>query len=294
MSTLFGKPWAIVFGQLLLGIINGSVYAMLCLGLSLIFGMLRVINFAHGAQYMLGAFFAWALMKYAGLGFWWALILSPLAVAAIGVLIERGLLARTYGLDHINTFLLSLGIALVIEGVVRYGFGNAVRPYPTPEELKGAYNLGFIVIPVYRGFVVLVSMLLCTVIWLAIEKTKVGGYLRASTEDATLVQLFGVNVPLLMTATYAAGVALAALGGVLAAPVFQVTPLMGEDLIIVVFAIVVIGGVGSILGTVISGFGLGILEGVTNIFYPAGSGVVVFVIMAIVLLVRPSGLFGRE
>lgn len=293
MPTPFDVPVPVLFGQLLLGIINGAFYAMLSLGLALIFGMLRVINFAHGAQYMLGAFLAWILLEYFGLGFWWSLILSPVLVAGIGAVIERTLVARTYRLDHLNALLLTLGIALLSEGIVRYGFGNAVRSYPPPEQLEGVINLGFMVIPIYRAFVVLSSLCLCIAIWLSIEKTQLGAYLRASTEDAVLVQLFGINVPRLMTVTYALGAGLAAIAGVLAAPIYQVSPLMGHDVIIVVFAIVVIGGVGSMLGSIVTSFALGILEGFTKVFLPEATAVVVFLIMVVVLLVRPSGLFGR-
>jgi branched-chain amino acid transport system permease protein len=294
MSTIFGIPTPALFGQLLLGLINGSFYAILSLGLAVIFGMLRVINFAHGAQYMLGAFTAWFLLRYAGIGFWPALVLAPLIVGALGVVIERLMLARLYNLDHLYGLLLTFGLALVIEGTFRHWFGTSGQPYAAPQEFVGAVNLGFMVLPKYRGFVVVASLVICIATWLLVEKTKFGAYLRAATENPTLVQAFGVNVPLLLTLTYALGAALAGIAGVLAAPIYQVSPLMGQNLIIVVFAVVVIGGMGSILGAIVTGYALGVLEGLTKVFYPEASSTVIFVVMAVVLLLRPAGLFGRE
>lgn len=294
MSTVFGIPVSAFFGQLLIGLINGSFYAILSLGLAVIFGMLRVINFAHGAQYMLGAFLAWFLLRYANVGFWPALLLAPLAVAVVSVIIERLMLARLYQLDPLYGLLLTFGLALVIEGMFRHWFGTSGQPYAPPSELVGAVNLGFMVLPIYRGFVVVASLVVCIATWLLVEKTKFGAYLRAATENPTLVQAFGVNVPRLLTLTYALGAALAAVAGVLAAPIYQVSPLMGQNLIIIVFAVVVIGGMGSILGAIVTGYALGVLEGLTKVFYPQASSTVIFVVMAIVLLMRPSGLFGRD
>lgn len=281
-------------GQLLLGIINGSFYAVLSIGLAVIFGMLRVINFAHGAQYMMGAFAAWLLLQYMGLSFWWALLLAPIAVGSVGAVMERTMLSRTYKLDHLNALLLTLGFALLFEGTVRYGFGNSVRQYSAPSQLFGVIELGFMVVPTYRAFVVVFSLAICLGVWALIEKTRLGANLRAATENQVLVQVFGINVPMLMTLTYAAGAGLAAVAGVLAAPIYQVSPLMGQDLIIVVFAIVVIGGIGSIMGSIVTSYALGIAEGVAKVFYPEAAGTVVFIVMAAVLLVRPNGLFGRE
>jgi branched-chain amino acid transport system permease protein len=294
MSTVFGIPTPALFGQLLIGLINGSFYAILSLGLAVIFGMLRVINFAHGAQYMLGAFVAWFLLQYSGIGFWPALVLTPLVVAAVGIVIERVMLSRLYQLDHLYGLLLTFGLALVIEGMFRHWFGTSGQPYAPPAQLTGAVNLGFMVLPIYRGFVVIASLVLCVATWLLIEKTKFGAYLRAATENPTLVQAFGVNVPRLLTLTYALGAGLAAVAGVLAAPIYQVSPLMGQNIIIVVFAVVVVGGMGSILGAIVTGYGLGVLEGLTKVFYPQASSTVIFIVMAIVLLIRPAGLFGRE
>ena len=294
MTMIFGVPLPALLGQLLLGIINGSFYALLSLGLAVIFGLLRVINFAHGAQYMLGAFAAYLALAYTGLGFWPALIVAPLIVAAISAVIERTMLSRLYDLDHLYGLLFTFGLALILEGTFRYYFGSAGQPYQTPALLSGGTNLGFMFLPNYRGFVVVASIVICLATWLLIEKTRLGSYLRAATENPQLVQAFGVNVPLLLTLTYALGAGLAALAGVLAAPIYQVSPLMGSNLIIIVFAVVVIGGMGSIVGAILSGYMLGILEGLTKVFYPEASNIVVFVIMAVVLMVRPAGLFGKE
>lgn len=292
--TIFGISTFALFGQLLIGLINGSFYALLSLGLAIIFGLLRVINFAHGAQYMLGAFVAYLLLAWGGIGYWPALILAPLIVGASAIVIERTMLARLYGLDPLYGLLLTFGLALIIEGMFRYWFGAAGQPYPVPSQLVGAQNLGFMVLPIYRGWAVIASLVICIGTWLLIEKTKLGAYLRAATENATLVQAFGINVPLLLTLTYGLGAALAGVAGVLAAPIYQVSPLMGSNIIIIVFAVVVVGGMGSILGAIVTGYVLGILEGLTKVFYPEASSIVIFVIMAIVLLVRPAGLFGRE
>jgi len=293
MDEIFGIPTPLLFGQLLLGLINGAFYALLSLGLAVIFGMLNVINFAHGAQFMMGAFAAWMLLEYAGLNYWWALILAPLAVGLFGVILERTMIARLYKLDHLYGLLLTFGLGLIIEGIFRNQYGSSGLPYRIPPQLSGAWDLGFMFLPIYRGWVVIVAAVMCLLTWLVIEKTKIGSYLRASTENAALVQAFGINVPRLMTLTYGAGVALAAFAGVLAAPIYSVNPQMGSNLIIIVFAVVVIGGMGSILGSVITGFGLGIIEGLTKVFYPEASSTVIFVVMAIVLLARPAGLFGR-
>ncbi|SCY03088.1 branched-chain amino acid ABC transporter permease [Microvirga guangxiensis] len=294
MSTIFGIPAPALYGQILIGLINGSFYAMLSLGLAVIFGLLRVINFAHGAQYMLGAFAAYLLLTYAGIGYWPSLFLAPLLVGAVAIVIERFMLRRLYGLDPLYGLLLTFGLALIFEGAFRHWFGAAGKPYAPPAQLTGAMNLGFMFMPIYRGWVVVASLFVCIGTWLLIEKTRLGAYLRAATENATLVQAFGVNVPLLLTLTYGLGAALAALAGVLAAPIYQVSPLMGTNLIIIVFAVVVVGGMGSILGAIVTGYVLGVLEGLTKVFYPEASSIVIFVIMAIVLLVRPAGLFGRE
>ena len=293
MSTILGVPAPALFGQLLLGLINGSFYAILSLGLAIIFGLLNIINFTHGALYMMGAFVAWMLLNYAGIGYWPALILSPLIVGAFGVVIERLFISRLYNLDHLYGLLLTFGLALIIQGLFRNQYGVSGLPYGIPAELQGAQNLGFMFMPNYRGWVVVASLVVCLATWFVIEKTKLGAYLRAATENPTLVGAFGINVPRLITLTYGFGVALAAFAGVLAAPVYSVNPNMGADLIIVVFAVVVIGGMGSILGSVITGFGLGLVEGLTKVFYPEASATVIFIIMAIVLLVKPAGLFGR-
>jgi len=293
MTELFGVPAPALFGQLLLGLINGAFYAILSLGLAVIFGLLNIINFTHGAQYMMGAFTAWMLLNWAGLGYWWALLLAPLVVGISGILIERLLLARLAGLDHLYGLLLTFGLALVIQGIFRNEFGSTGLPYAIPPELRGGQNLGFMFLPNYRAWVVVVSLAVCLATWLVIEKTRLGSYLRAATENPTLVQAMGIDVPKMVTLTYGFGVALAAFAGVLAAPIYQVSPLMGADLIIVVFAVVVIGGMGSILGSIVTGFGLGVIEGLTKVFWPQASSTVIFVIMAIVLLLRPAGLFGR-
>ena len=293
MDGIFGIPAPLLFGQLLLGLINGAFYAMLSLGLAVIFGLLNIVNMAHGALFMVGAFVAWMLLTYLGLGYWWALLLSPFIVGALGVVLEKLFISRLYKLDHLYGLLLTFGLALVIEGVFRNQFGSSGLPYRIPPELSGSWDLGFMFMPVYRAWVVVFALVACLATWLVIEKTRLGAYLRAATENAALVQAFGVNVPRMVTLTYGAGVALAALGGVLAAPIYSVNPQMGSNLIIVVFAVVVIGGMGSILGAVLTGFGLGIVEGLTKVFYPEASATVIFIIMVIVLLARPAGLFGR-
>ncbi len=294
MIPLLGIPTQVLFGQLLLGLINGSFYALLSLGLAVIFGLLNVINFAHGAQYMLGAFAAWMLLNFLGIGYWPALVLAPIAVAITGIILEKLFLSRLYRLDPLYGLLLTFGVTLILEGLFRSLYGTSGQPYSPPAMLTGAVNLGFMVLPIYRGWVVLASIVICFATWFVIEKTPLGATLRAATENPTLVQAFGINVPRMITLTYAFGVGLAGLAGVLAAPVYQVSPLMGSNLIIVVFAVVVIGGMGSILGAIVTGFALGIFEGLTKVFYPPASNIVVFVIMALVLLVRPAGLFGRE
>jgi len=294
MTTLFGIPIQALLGQLLVGLINGSFYAMLSLGLAVIFGLLHIINFAHGALYMLGAFIGYLLLVHLGIGYWPALIIVPLAVGLFGMAVERVALSRLYRLDPLYGLLFTFGLALVIEGVFRYFFGVSGNPYAVPAQLAGGTNLGFMFLPNYRGWVVVASLIVCIGTWLLIEKTRLGSYLRAATENPELVQAFGVNVPLLLTLTYGLGAALAGLAGILAAPVYQVSPLMGSDLIIVVFAVVVIGGMGSILGAIVTGYMLGLAEGLTKVFYPEASNLVVFVIMAIVLLLRPAGLFGRD
>jgi len=293
MTTVFGIPAQALFGQLLIGLINGSFYAILSLGLAVIFGLLNIINFTHGAQYMMGAFAAWFLLQYTGLGYWWALLIAPVAVGLIGIALERTMLKRLYQLDHLYGLLLTFGLALVIQGLFRNQFGSSGLPYRIPAELAGAQNLGFMTLPNYRAWVIAFSLAVCLGTWWVIERTKLGAYLRAATENPTLVRAFGVNVPRMITLTYGFGVALAALAGVLAAPIYQVNPLMGTDLIIVVFAVVVIGGMGSIMGSIVTGFGVGVIEGLTKVFYPEASNTVIFVIMAIVLLVKPAGLFGR-
>ena len=294
MTMIFGIPIQALLGQLLVGLINGSFYAMLSLGLAVIFGLLRIINFAHGALYMLGAFIGYLLLVHLGIGYWPALIVVPLAVGLFGMVVERLALSRLYRLDPLYGLLFTFGLALVIEGVFRYFFGVSGNPYAVPALLAGGTNLGFMFLPNYRGWVVVASLIVCIGTWVLIEKTRLGSYLRAATENPELVQAFGVNVPLLLTLTYGLGAALAGLAGILAAPVYQVSPLMGSDLIIVVFAVVVIGGMGSILGAIVTGYMLGLAEGLTKVFYPEASNLVVFVIMAIVLLLRPAGLFGRD
>lgn len=294
MTMIFGVPVAALMGQLLIGLINGSFYALLSLGLAVIFGLLRVINFAHGAQYMLGAFVALLLLTWSGMNYWFALVFAPLIVGLFGAFIERTMLSRLYKLDHLYGLLFTFGLALTIEGTFRYYFGASGQPYPTPAALSGGVNLGFMFLPIYRGWVIVASLVVCLSVWVLIEKTKLGAYLRAATENPVLVQSFGVNVPLLLTLTYALGAGLAALTGVLAAPIYQVSPLMGTNIIIVVFAVVVVGGMGSILGAIITGYMLGIAEGLTKVFYPEASNIVIFVIMAIVLVLRPAGLFGKD
>ncbi len=291
---LFGVPLQALFGQLLIGLINGAFYALLSLGLAVIFGLLNIINFTHGAQYMMGAFAAYFLLQWAGLGYWPALLVAPIVIGLVGVGLERTMLRRLYGLDHLYGLLLTFGLALIIQGLFRYQFGSSGLPYAIPDVLAGGHNLGFMFLPNYRAWVVLFSLTVCLATWFVIERTKLGSYLRAATENAPLVQAFGVNVPRLVTLTYGFGVALAALAGVLAAPIYQVNPLMGADLIIVVFAVVVIGGMGSIMGSIVTGFALGVIEGLTKVFYPEASNTVIFVIMALVLLVKPAGLFGRS
>ena len=294
MTEIFGVPTQALFGQLLIGLINGSFYALLSLGLAVIFGLLNIINFTHGAQYMMGAFVAWFLLNKAGLGYWWALVLAPIAVGLFGMIIERTMLKQLYKLDHLYGLLLTFGLALVIQGLFRNEFGSSGLPYPIPEALSGSRNLGFMFLPNYRAWVVVASAAVCIGTWFVIEKTKLGSYLRAATENPALVQAFGVNVPRMITLTYGFGVALAALAGVMAAPIYQVNPLMGADMIIVVFAVVVIGGMGSIMGSILTGFGLGVIEGLTKVFYPEASNTVIFIIMAIVLMLKPAGLFGTQ
>ncbi|CAN7728131.1 branched-chain amino acid ABC transporter permease [Phyllobacterium sp. LjRoot231] len=294
MIMIFGVPVQAFLGQLLIGLINGSFYAMLSLGLAIIFGLLRVINFAHGAQYMIGAFVGYLLLAELGIGYWPALVLAPLIVGLAGALIERVALSRLYNLDHLYGLLFTFGLALVLEGTFRYYYGAAGQPYAVPPALAGGYNLGFMFLPKYRAWVVIASLAVCLGTWLLIEKTRLGSYLRAATENPTLVRAFGINVPLLLTFTYGLGAGLAGLAGIMAAPIYQVSPLMGSNMIIVVFAVVVVGGMGSILGAIITGYMLGIFEGLTKVFYPEASSIVIFVIMAIVLLVRPAGLFGKD
>jgi branched-chain amino acid transport system permease protein len=291
---IFGIPTQALFGQLLIGLINGSFYALLSLGLAVIFGLLNIINFTHGAQYMLGAFAAYFMLGKAGVGYWWALLIAPLVVGAIGIAIERLMLARLYKLDHLYGLLLTFGLALIIQGTFRHEFGSAGLPYSMPQELAGGRNLGFMFLPNYRAWVIIASLAICLGTWYVIERTKLGAYLRAATENPQIVQSFGINVPRMITLTYGFGVGLAALAGVMAAPIYQVSPQMGSDLIIVVFAVVVIGGMGSILGSIITGFALGLIEGLTKVFYPEASNTVIFIIMAIVLLIKPAGLFGTQ
>jgi branched-chain amino acid transport system permease protein len=294
MTEIFGIPIQAFMGQLMLGLVNGSFYAMLSLGLAVIFGMLNIINFAHGALYMAGAMLAWMGLNYFGIGYWWSLLLAPLGVGIVGIVVERSMLQWLYKLDHLYGLLLTFGLALILEGLFRDLYGVSGLPYSIPEEFVGAYNLGFMFLPKYRAWVILASLLVCFATWFFIEKTPLGAYLRAATENPRLTQAFGINVPLMVMLTYGFGVALAGFAGVLAAPAMQVSPLMGSNLIIVVFAVVVIGGMGSILGSIVTGLGLGVIEGLTKVFYPEASSTVVFIIMAIVLLVRPAGLFGRE
>ena len=291
---IFGISTQALFGQLLIGLGNGSFYALLSLGLAVIFGLLNIINFTHGAQYMMGAFVAYILLNRFGIGYWWSLVIVPVVVGATGVLIERTMLARLYKLDHLYGLLFTFGVTLLLEGVFRSFFGVSGQSIDVPEMLTGATDLGFMVLPNYRAWVVVASLSVCLATWFVIEKTKLGSYLRAGTENPKLVEAFGINVPLMVTLTYGFGVALAGFAGVLAAPIINVTPLMGSHLIIVVFAVVVIGGMGSIMGSILTGLGLGIIEGFTRVFYPAGSEVVVFVVMVIVLMIRPAGLFGKE
>ena len=293
MIMIFGIPGPLLFGQLLLGLINGAFYAMLSLGLAVIFGMLNIINFAHGALFMMGAFVSWILLNYLGIGYFPALILSPLLVGIFGIILEKTIISRLYKLDHLYGLLLTFGLSLVIEGLFRNAYGSSGMPYRIPEMLSGATNLGFMYMPNYRGWVVAAALVVCLSTWLIIEKTSLGATLRAATENAPMVQAFGVNVPRLITLTYAGGVALAAFAGVLAAPIYSVNPNMGSNFINTVFAVVVIGGMGSIMGSILTGFGLGVVEGLTKVFYPQASATVVFVVMVIVLLVRPRGLFGK-
>ena len=291
---IFGIPLQAFLGQLMLGLVNGSFYAMLSLGLAVIFGLLGIVNFAHGALYMMGAYAAWLCLEKFGISFWAALVIAPLVVGALGVLVERTMLKHLYKIDPIYGLLLTFGLALIAEGIFRDQFGVSGQQYPVPEALQGATNLGFMVLPNYRGFVIGASLLVCLSTWYVIERTRLGAYLRAGTENPALVQAFGINVPMMVMLTYGAGAGLAALAGVLAAPVIQITPLMGSNLIIIVFAVVVIGGMGSILGSILTGLALGLIEGLTKVFYPEASSIVVFVIMAIVLMIRPAGLFGKE
>jgi branched-chain amino acid transport system permease protein len=294
MSEIFGIPTQALFGQLLIGLINGSFYALLSLGLAVIFGLLNIINFTHGAQYMMGAFCAWFLLNKLGLNYWWALVLAPVIVGATGMVIERLMLARLYKLDHLYGLLLTFGLALIIQGLFRREFGSTGLPYAMPKELQGGQNLGFMFLPNYRAWVIVASLAVCLATWFMIEKTKLGSYLRAATENPQLTQAFGINVPRMITLTYGFGVGLSALAGVMAAPIYSVSPLMGADLIIVVFAVVVIGGMGSIMGSIVTGFVLGLIEGLTKVFYPEASNTVIFIIMAIVLMVKPAGLFGAQ
>lgn len=291
---LLGVPPQALLGQLLLGLINGAFYALLSLGLALIFGMLNIINFAHGALYMMGAFVSWMLLTYLGIPFWPSLVIAPVIVALFGMVLERTMLSKLYHLDHLYGLLLTFGLALIIEGLFRQLYGVSGRVYPIPDLLKGGTNLGFMFLPNYRAFVVVIAVIICVGIWLFIERTRIGSYLRAGTENPELLQAFGINVPRMITLTYGLGVGLAALSGVLAAPIYQVHPLMGFQMIIVVFAVVVIGGLGSMLGAIVTGLMLGIVEGFTRVFYPEASATVVFIIMAIVLLLRPQGLFGKR
>lgn len=294
MTELFGVPLAVLSGQVMIGLINGSFYALLSLGLAIIFGLLNVINFAHGAFYMLGAFVSWMLLTYAGIGYWASLVLTPLIVAALGAVFERTMLRRLYGLDHLFSLLLTFGLALALEGLFRWIYGAGGKAYPVPASLTGVYNLGFMVLPIYRAWVIAASLVICLLAWVVIERTSLGARLRAATENSPLVTAFGINVPLMLTLTYAAGVALAGLAGAMAAPIYQVSPNMGSSLIIIVFAVVVIGGMGSIMGSIVTGLMLGVLEGLTKVFFPTASAITVFIVMILVLLLRPAGLFGKE
>jgi branched-chain amino acid transport system permease protein len=294
MIMIFGIPGPLLFGQLLLGLINGAFYAMLSMGLAIIFGMLNIINFAHGALFMMGAFASWMLLQYAGIGYFPALILAPLIIGAFGMLLERTVISRLYHLDHLYGLLLTFGLALVIQGLFRNYYGSSGLPYRIPDILQGATNVGFMFLPNYRGWVVIAAVVVCLATWAVIEKTPLGATLRAATENAPLVQAFGVNVPRLITLTYGGGVALAAFAGVLAAPIYSVNPNMGDNFINTVFAVVVIGGMGSIMGSIVTGFALGVIEGLTKVFYPQASATVVFLVMVIVLLTLPRGLFGRR
>ena len=293
MFEIFGIPSTALFGQLLLGLINGSFYALLSLGLAVIFGMLNIINFTHGAQYMMGAFAAYLLLQYLGIGYWQALVIVPIVVGLTGIVIEKCFLRWLYKLDHLYGLLLTFGLALIIEGIFRNYFGSSGLPYRVPDSLQGAQNLHFMYLPNYRAWVIGLSLIVCLTTWFVIERTKLGSYLRAATENPTLVRAFGINVPRMITLTYGFGVGLAALAGVMAAPIYNVSPQMGSDLIIVVFAVVVIGGMGSIMGAIVTGFALGVIEGLTKVFFPEASNTVIFIVMAIVLLIRPAGLFGR-
>ena len=294
MFEIFGIPSQALFGQLLIGLINGSFYALLSLGLAVIFGMLNIINFTHGAQYMMGAFAAYFLLHWAGVNYWAALVIAPLLVGFTGIVIERLFLQWLYKLDHLYGLLLTFGLAIIIEGLFRNQFGSSGLPYQVPDALRGGQNLGFMFLPNYRAWVIVFSLAICLMTWFVIERTRLGAYLRAATENPTLVRAFGINVPRMITLTYGFGVGLAALAGVMAAPIYSVSPQMGSHLIIVVFAVVVIGGMGSIMGAIVTGFGLGLIEGLTKVFFPEASNTVIFIIMAIVLIIRPAGLFGRH
>ena len=291
---IFGIPLQAFFGQLLIGLINGSFYALLSLGLAVIFGLLNIINFTHGAQYVLGAFVAYLSLSFLGLNYWVSLILTPVLVGASGIVIERTMLKQLYKLDHLYGLLLTFGLALIIQGLFRHEFGSSGMPYPVPEIFQGSFNTGFMFLPKYRAWVIVVSVIVCLSTWYVVERTKLGAYLRAATENPSLVQAFGINVPRMITLTYGFGVGLAALAGVMAAPIYQVNPTMGGDIIIVVFAVVVIGGMGSIMGAILTGFSLGLIEGLTKVFYPEASNTVIFIIMTIVLLIKPNGLFGTQ
>ena len=294
MFELLGIPPQALFGQVLLGLINGSFYAVLSLGLAVIFGLLNIVNFAHGALYMMGAFVAWMLLTYFGIPFWVALVVSPLIVGAIGMVIERTMLRPLHDLDHLYSLLLTFGLTLVISGLFQNFYGVSGKPYPIPSALTGVVNLGFMFLPIYRAFIIFMAVIVCFGTWFLIERTRLGSYLRAATENPEMVGAFGINVPLLVTLTYGFGVALAAFAGVLAAPIYSVNPVMGNDIIIVVFAVIVVGGMGSIMGAILGGFGLGLVEGLTKVFYPEASTTIIFIIMALVLLLKPSGIFGRE
>ena len=294
MTSLFGIPIQALMGQVILGLVNGSFYAILSLGLAVIFGMLNIINFAHGALFMMGAFVAWMGMEYLGISYWWSLLTAPLLVGLFGIVIERSLLQWLYKLDHLYGLLLTFGLALIIEGFFRHLYGVSGQPFSVPDEIAGGINLGFMFLPKYRLWVVVSSLILCLLTWFVIEKTRLGAYLRAATENPKMTQAFGINVPVMVMLTYGFGVGLAGFAGVLAAPTGQLSPLMGSNLIITVFAVVVIGGMGSILGAIVTGVSLGVVEGLTKVFYPEASATVVFVIMAIVLMFRPTGLFGKE